>query len=138
MKLSDARKQKIQNELKYTATRSSGPGGQNVNKVNTQVELPFSLTETVAFSETEIQILQHKLNNRINSDNELILVSSVYRSQWRNKEEVIRKFFDLVENALTQKKKRIKTSPTKSSKLKRIEGKKLLSNKKQLRKPPEL
>ncbi|WP_346858344.1 alternative ribosome rescue aminoacyl-tRNA hydrolase ArfB [uncultured Draconibacterium sp.] len=138
MKLSDTRKQQLLTELKFAATRSSGPGGQNVNKVNTQVELRFSLSETTALSDAEKLILQQKLKNRINSENELILVSSVYRSQWRNKEEVIQKFFDRIENALTPVKKRIKTSPTKSSKLKRLAGKKIVATKKQLRKPPEL
>jgi ribosome-associated protein len=138
MKLSDTRKQQLLAEFKFAATRSRGPGGQNVNKVNTQVELRLSLNETVIFSESEKILLHQKLKNRINSENELILVSSIYRSQWRNKEEVIQKFFTFVESALTPPKRRIKTSPTKSSKLKRLSGKKILSTKKQLRKPPEL
>jgi len=137
MVLSEHRKQQLETEFKFSATRSSGPGGQNVNKVNTQVELRFSLIDSLVFSDIEKQILQQKLKNRMNSEGEIILVSSAERSQLRNKENVIQKFFDLTVKALTPVKKRIKTSPTKSSRLKRIEGKKLLSQKKQMRRRPE-
>uniref|UniRef100_UPI0032169CAB alternative ribosome rescue aminoacyl-tRNA hydrolase ArfB n=1 Tax=uncultured Draconibacterium sp. TaxID=1573823 RepID=UPI0032169CAB len=138
MRLSEERWHQIENELKFSATRSSGPGGQNVNKVNTRVELRLSLLHSSVFSEEEKQILQHKLKSKINSEGELLLVSSTERSQWRNKETVTEKLFILIEKALTPTKKRIKTQPTKSSRLKRLEGKKLLSHKKQMRKPPEM
>jgi ribosome-associated protein len=138
MILTETRKQLLLSEFKFSATRSSGPGGQNVNKVNTQVELRFNTITTNLFSEREKLRIQIQLKNRINSEGELVLVSSVERSQLRNKDLVTVKFFDLIEKAITPVKRRIKTSPTKSSKRKRLEGKKLLSKKKQNRRRPEL
>ena len=138
MFISEERKKGLQTEFIYAATRSSGPGGQNVNKVNTRVELRFSIDKSLYFSAIEKSKIRFKLKNRINSEGELILVSQVERSQWRNKEVVTQKFFVLIENALTPVKKRIKTSPTKSSRLKRLESKKKMSQKKQLRKTIDL
>ena len=137
MRISEARRSQLINEFKFSASRRGGPGGQNVNKVNTKVELRFSLTQSNVLSEQEKRIIKFKLARRINSEEEIVLVSSVERSQWRNRETVIEKFFILVEAALTPIKKRVKTSPTKASKRRRIEGKKLLSQKKQMRKRPE-
>ena len=136
MKLSEERKKSIESGFKFSATRSGGPGGQNVNKVNTQVELRFSLIDSPHFSETEKKILQNKLKNRINSEGELVLVSSSERSQLKNKQKVVERFYILIEKALTPVKKRIKTRPTLSSRIKRLEGKKQLSEKKQMRKRP--
>lgn len=138
MRLTETRKQHIKSELKFSATKSSGPGGQNVNKVNTRVELHFNLKESDVFSNAEKRTIRFKLANRINSDGEIFMASSVERSQWRNKERVIERFFELVEKALTPVKKRIKTSPTKASRIKRLEGKKLLAQKKQNRRKPEI
>ena len=138
MLISDERKKELQTEFIYSATRSSGPGGQHVNKVNTRVELRFSVDKSLYFSSIEKSKIRFKLKNRINLEGELVLVSQVERSQWRNKEVVTQKFFVLIENALTPVKKRIKTSPTKSSRLKRLESKKKISQKKQLRKTIDL
>lgn len=138
MKFSEEKRNQLINELKFSASRSGGPGGQNVNKVNTKVELRFALHTSNVFSNREIRTIKFKLANRINSEDEIVLVSSVERSQWRNKETAIEKFFSLIEKALTPVKKRIKTKPTRASKLRRIEGKKLLSQKKKMRKKPEM
>ena len=138
MQITEERRKNLETEFKFSASRSSGPGGQNVNKVNTRVELRFSLPLSSVLYNEEKQIIQRKLKNRINSEGEMVLVSSIERSQWRNKERVIQKFYILIEEALTPVKKRIKTKPTASSKIKRIEGKKQLSLKKRLRKKPDL
>jgi len=138
MQISEERKKHFESEFSFSTSRSSGPGGQNVNKVNTRVELRFSVLTSGVLNENEKQIIFRKLKNRINSKGKIILVSGVERSQWRNKNRVITKFFSLIENALTPAKKRIKTKPTTSSKIKRIEGKKQLSLKKKLRKKPEI
>ncbi len=138
MRILEERRSRLINEFKFSASRSGGPGGQNVNKVSTKVELRFALFSSFVLSDSEKRVINFKLARRINSEGEILLVSSVERSQWRNKETVIAKFFMLVEAALTPVKKRIKTSPTRGSKLRRIEGKKLLSQKKQMRKRPEL
>ena len=137
MKFSDFKKEKLLAEVQYSASRSSGPGGQNVNKVNTQVELRFSVVNSNVFTISEKELLQVKLKNRINLAGELVLSAKMERSQIRNKEQVNRQFFQLLEKALTRPKKRVKTKPTLASVKKRLEKKKLDSARKQLRKPPE-
>ena len=136
MKLSQPQKEQLINEVTFSASRGGGPGGQNVNKVSTKVELRFDVNDSETLTETQKQRILSKLKNRITTDGELVLTSSVERTQWRNKEKVTQKFFELVEQALTPPKKRIKTKPTKASKAKRLENKKKQGQKKQLRKPP--
>lgn len=138
MKLTDEIKKLLENEVHYSTSRSSGPGGQNVNKVNTQVELRFSVTETAIFNEEEKSRILEKLKNKINSAGELILTSQKGRTQLENKELVIIKFFNSLESALRIRKTRIKTAPSPSSVRQRLESKKNTAAKKQLRKPPEL
>jgi ribosome-associated protein len=138
MLLSVESKKNLETELVLTATRSSGPGGQNVNKVNTRVELRFSIGGSVFLTPEEKELIRKKLVNRINLQDELILSSEEKRSQLGNKEVAIHKFFLLIESALKPRKKRIKTNPGISSKLKRLEAKKLNAEKKFLRKPPGL
>jgi ribosome-associated protein len=138
MQLPDEIKRQLENECVFSASRSSGPGGQNVNKVNTRVELRFSVTNSNIFTEEEKTRIFLKLGNRINSDGELLLTSDSERTQLGNKQMVIEKFFLMIEKALTIQRKRIKTRPTFSSKLKRLDGKKIASLKKQLRKPPDI
>lgn len=120
-------------ELKFSASRSSGPGGQNVNKVNTKVELRFRIADSVLLSEKEKERLLEKLANRINSDGELILVSQTERSQLKNKEAVTEKFYHLITRALTPKKKRKRTKPSAESVEKRLEAKRIQSEKKERR-----
>lgn len=137
MILPDSTKEKLLSEIQISASRSGGPGGQNVNKVSTKIELRFPVKSSETFQEKEKQAILAKLKNRINLEGELIVTSSTERSQWRNRENAIRKFFELLEKALSKPKKRKKTQPTTASKIKRIENKKKLAHKKQLRKPPE-
>jgi len=137
MKLSQSQKEQLLSEVTFSASRSGGPGGQNVNKVSTKVELRIDVNDSETFTETQKQRLLSKLKNRITVSDQLILTSSTERTQWRNREKVTQKFFELLEKALTPPKKRIKTKPTKASKLKRIENKKKQGQKKQFRKPPE-
>jgi ribosome-associated protein len=138
MRLTDEIKKLLENEIRYSTSRSSGPGGQNVNKVNTQVELRFSVTETAIFNEEEKARILEKLKNKINSAGELILTSQEGRTQLENKELVTIKFFSMVESALRVRKTRIKTAPSPASVKLRLETKKNTSVKKKLRKPPEL
>lgn len=137
MKLSQSQKEELLSEVTFSASRGGGPGGQNVNKVSTKVELRFPVDESQSLTEIQQQRLLSKLKNRITTNGELVLTSSAERTQWRNREKVTEKFFELIEQALTPPKKRIKTKPTKASKLKRLENKKKQGQKKQLRKPPE-
>ena len=137
MQLPEVRRDQLKTEFKFSASRSGGPGGQNVNKVNTRVELRFSIQLSQILTEQEKEILRVKLKKRINTEDELILVSGSERSQWRNKEKAVIRFFELIEKALTPVKKRIKTKPSAASKLKRLESKKIQAAKKRLRKPPK-
>ncbi len=137
MNFTEERKKQLETEFVFSATRSSGPGGQNVNKVSSRIELRFSVDNSLFLSETEKQRIHLKLKNRINSEGELLLVSQSERSQLANKENAIKNFFTLTEKALTLQKKRLKTKPTAASRFKRLESKKMTAFKKQLRKPPE-
>lgn len=138
MKLTEALKKQLETEIVLSATRSSGPGGQNVNKVNTRVELRFSVKNTTLFSEEEKELIYLKLKTRINLEGELIFTSQTARTQLDNKGKVIEKFYDSLEKALTLKKKRLKSTPTAASRAKRLEIKKNTGQKKLLRKPPEI
>ncbi|MBK6284088.1 MAG: aminoacyl-tRNA hydrolase [Draconibacterium sp.] len=137
MKFEETIKKQLETEVVFSATRSSGPGGQNVNKVNTQVELRFSVKNSELFSNEEKDRIFLKLKNRINSEGEFIVTSQTGRTQLNNKENALEKFFELIEKALTIRKKRLKSTPTAASRLKRLESKKSQALKKQLRKPPD-
>ncbi len=125
-------------EMVFSASRSSGPGGQHVNKVNTKVELRFSVENTSLLSEDDKVLLLHKISNKINSRGELIIVSDKYRSQLRNKQFVIEKFFKLIITALIPPKKRIPIKLSEAKKKKRLENKKMHSDKKEMRKTPDI
>lgn len=137
MKLPDTIKEQLLAEVQFTASRSGGPGGQNVNKVNTKIELRFSVKESTVLNENQKQLILSKLKNRINNEGELLITSASERSQWRNKQKSIELFFSFIEKALTKTRKRRKTQPTVASRLKRLENKKKRGQKKALRKPPE-
>ncbi len=120
-------------ELHFSASRSSGPGGQNVNKVSTKMELRFHVASSSLLSEDEKALILEKLANRINAVGELILVSQSERSQLQNKEKVIEKFIALLTRALTPRKKRKVTRPSKASREERLELKRQQSEKKERR-----
>jgi ribosome-associated protein len=124
----------IMNELRFVASRSSGPGGQHVNKVNTRITLRWDITHSNTLTEEQRQAIRKKLARYIFADGELILQSSESRSQLANKEMVIEKLDVLLKKAFTLTKKRKATRPTTASRLKRLEGKKHQSEKKQWRK----
>lgn len=138
MMLPDYRKELLLSEAQLSASRSSGPGGQNVNKVSSKIELRFSVEESKELTNAEKQIIFTKLKNRINAAGELILTSSAERSQWKNKKLAEAKFIESIERALTIPKRRKATKPTKASKIRRVEKKKQHAQKKELRKPPSL
>jgi len=123
-------------EFRFQTSRSSGPGGQHVNKTESRVELFFNIEASTLLSEEEKERLQRKLKKRINADGELIITSESTRSQTRNKEDCIKKFYELIEKALAVEKKRVATRPSLAARKKRLETKRLQSEKKQLRKKP--
>lgn len=125
----------FENEFTFNATRSSGPGGQNVNKVSTRIELRFDVDHSSMLTEDEKVILNDKLKKKISKEGILIIVSQTARSQFENRDIAIKKFYDLVTKALTPVKKRKKTMPTAGSRIKRKEDKVHNSIKKAGRKP---
>ncbi len=125
-------------EFNFSVSRSSGPGGQNVNKVNSKVELRFNVDSSVILNEEEKALIKEKLKSKITENGEIVLVSQNERSQFRNKEHVIGKFYLLINKALQPKKARKPTKLSKAAKEKRLELKKIRSVKKQFRKIPEL
>ena len=112
-------------EFIFQASRSSGPGGQNVNKVSSKVELRFDVRNSQLLSEDEKSIIFEELINKINKQDELVLVAQADRSQLKNKEKVIEKFYLLIEKALTPRKRRLQTQPTKASVERRLESKRV-------------
>ena len=121
-------------ELHFSASRSSGPGGQNVNKVSTKVELRFDVPHSNLLSEDEKEVLLKLLVKKMNSEGILIIVSQSERSQLKNKEKTIEKFYTLLQKSLAPKKKRKPTKPNAVAKEKRLEEKKMNSEKKTRRK----
>jgi ribosome-associated protein len=129
--------QTILSEVKYKAVRSSGAGGQNVNKVSSKVVLTFDLANSQGFSEEEKLLLESNLHNRLTSDLVLILNCDEDRSQIKNKEIVTKRFLDIIEKGLYVPKIRKATKIPKSVIRKRIKDKKRASEVKQNRRKPE-
>jgi len=123
-------------ELVFSASRSSGPGGQNVNKVSTKMELRFHVIGSALLSAEEKEMIMEKLGSRINKEGELLLVAQSGRTQLTNKAIVIEKFYSLLTRALTLRKKRKPTRPSKAAREKRLEDKRILSQKKEQRTKP--
>jgi ribosome-associated protein len=120
-------------EFKFNAVRSGGAGGQNVNKVNTKVELRFNISDSDFLSDEQKNVLLVKLKEYINSEGEFVLVSKTERSQFTNKKICIDKFYALISKALTREKIRRASRPTFGSKMRRLESKKVQSQKKKMR-----
>jgi ribosome-associated protein len=124
----------IFSEVEYKTSRSGGPGGQNVNKTETKVELRWNLYTSAAISEDDRGKLISKLKNKIDLEGNISVTSSRTRSQLTNKEDAQQKFKKLLIKAMTPQKKRIASKPTKGSIKRRIESKKKIGETKQLRK----
>ncbi|UFH36596.1 alternative ribosome rescue aminoacyl-tRNA hydrolase ArfB [Flavobacterium acetivorans] len=129
---------KIISELQYKAVRSSGAGGQNVNKVASKVVLTFDLKQSQALSEEEKLLLQTNLASRLTSDLILILNCDENRSQLKNKEIVTKRFLELIKKGLLVPKERKATKIPKSAIRKRIKDKKNISQTKLNRRKPDL
>ena len=112
-----------ESEFQFSAVRSRGPGGQNVNKVSSAAQLHWAYLSSPGLSESQKKILKTKLKNHINVKDEIYLRSDAYRDFPRNREECIQKLQEMIEKALHKPKPRKKTKPTKASQRKRVESK---------------
>ncbi|WP_100610228.1 alternative ribosome rescue aminoacyl-tRNA hydrolase ArfB [Confluentibacter lentus] len=131
-------KDALLNELTFKAIRSSGAGGQHVNKVSSKIELIFNLEESFIFNEEQKERLQNKLQNRLTKEGVLMLQCDESRSQHKNKELVIKRFLELIEKSLIIPKKRVPTKIPRIVIKKRLKSKRNLSEKKAYRKKPDV
>lgn len=125
-------------ELSFNTTRSSGPGGQHVNKTETRVEVYWDMANSTLPTDEQRDMIGKKLANHMDKDGVLRASSQQTRSQVRNKELAIAKMLTRIEKALHKEKPRKKRKPNKAAIEERIKQKKQLSQKKQLRKPPPI
>ena len=128
----------ILKELNFKAIRSSGAGGQHVNKTSSKIELTFDLENSNSLSDDEKALLKTKLSSKLTNENVLILFCEETRSQHRNKDLSIKRFLALIKTNLIQPKRRKKTKPSKGAIKKRLETKQRTSVRKALRKRPKL
>lgn len=124
----------LKKELKYKTSRSGGKGGQNVNKVETKVEVSFDILHSIVLTDTQKDMVLAKLKSKITEEGLLKLSEDAHRSQLANKEAVVERLIKLIQSAFIVPKKRKPTKPTKSSKVKRGENKKKRSELKASRK----
>jgi ribosome-associated protein len=124
---------KVLKEVKFGFSRSGGKGGQNVNKVETKVELVFNIDDSLVIDEKTKALLKKKLYNRIDKENNIRLFNQTERTQLGNKKKAIEKFIKLVNNALKKEAIRVKTVKSYSSKEAVLKEKKKHSAKKKER-----
>ena len=123
-------------EFHFKFARSGGPGGQNVNKVNTKATLRWDLANSPSLSESIRRRFVQKNRRRINSEGEVIITSQRYRDQGRNVADCLAKLRDLLDTASIAPRVRKKTKPSRAAKQRRLADKKVQSQKKQLRRSP--
>ena len=121
-------------EFEFSYSRSPGPGGQNVNKVNTKVTLRWNVEKSQSLSDEQKQRIAKRYARRINKQGELLITSHRFRDQGRNVADALSKLQELIASALVRKKVRKKTKPSRASKRRRLDSKRKKSEKKQSRK----
>lgn len=113
-----------ENELQFEYIRASGPGGQNVNKVATAVQLRFDITNSPSLASDLKGRLIRLAGNRVNADGILLIEAKRFRTQEQNREDATQRLIELLQKASIKPKKRLRTRPTKSSREERLKGKK--------------
>lgn len=124
---------RLKQELNFSVSRSSGPGGQNVNKVNSKVTIKFDVANSNVLTAEEKEVILKRLATKLTVDGILILTAQESRSQLENKEAALLKFETLITKAFEKRKARKPTKPTKGAVQRRIKSKKQQSEKKQWR-----
>ena len=122
-----------ENEIHEDFVRASGPGGQNVNKVSTAVQLRFDVKHSPSLPGEVRQRLMEIAGHRLTTEGVLIIDARRFRHQERNRQDALNRLKELIRKAAQKPKKRLKTQPTLASRQKRLESKRLHSQKKQLR-----
>ena len=113
----------FEHELEEKFVTAGGPGGQNVNKVATAVQIRWNVKTSHAFNDEQKWMIRRALGNRINDEGELVLFIQTHRSQARNREEARERLVEMLEKALVKPKRRVVTKPSKAQKQRRLEGK---------------
>jgi len=124
-------------EITFQTSRASGPGGQNVNKVESRVEMRWRLQDSQLLTETQKQLIGEKIGNQLTANGLLLLAAQDDRSQLRNKEIVLARFHELLLRSLRRPKPRKATKPSKAAVRKRLDGKKIQGEKKASRRKLE-
>jgi ribosome-associated protein len=122
-------------EITFRASRSGGPGGQHVNTSSTRVELLWDAARSPSLTEEQRERVMAKLRNRINAEGVFSLASSTTRSQFRNREDALERFANVLARALETQRPRKRTRPTAASREERLEAKRRRARTKSLRRP---
>lgn len=127
----------ITKEFDFKTARSSGAGGQHVNKVSSKVILSFNIELSKGLTQSEKRLLKKSLATRLTSEGVLTISCEETKSQFQNKDKVIKRFFEIIKKGLIVPKRRVATKPTKASKRRKLDAKKQRGQIKSLRKKPK-
>ncbi len=128
------KERKFEREFTFRSSLSSGRGGQHVNKVSTKVELIFNIPGSGILDDDEKALLNERLKSRLSSTGDLRIISEASRSNLKNKNDCIRKFYELMQKSLKRPKPRKPTKPSKAATEKRHKAKQIKSERKERRK----